>query len=199
MRTDRTGKRRWGRPESIGIGCRGDEKRMPNQSRPFRLAGPFPPAPSPWSGRPCRSPVRIPESQRAPSPGPEPASKFLGSLLSVSQPLARLALTRPSDSVRASVCVVLQGLVQDSRSKVGSSLPLPADLDMAAWLCCRCSAARMMSRLGRGGGGGNTDGSSLASGGGPGHSGSRPSSYYPQWGSPGTQHLVPVFSCWGGP
>lgn len=34
-----------------GIGCRGDDKRMPNQSRPFRLAGPFPPAPLPAPGR----------------------------------------------------------------------------------------------------------------------------------------------------
>lgn len=51
-----------------GIGCRGDEKRMPNHSRLFRLAGPFPPAPSPWRRRPCRSPVRTPESQRANSP-----------------------------------------------------------------------------------------------------------------------------------
>lgn len=33
--------------KASGIGCRGDEKRMPNQSRPFKLAGPFPPAPLP--------------------------------------------------------------------------------------------------------------------------------------------------------
>lgn len=57
-----------------------------------------------------------------------------------------------------------------------------------------------MSCLGRGGGGGNTVYRWIQPGqlgGRPGHSGSRPSSYYPQWGSPGTQHHVPVFSCWG--
>lgn len=66
--------------------------------------------------------------------------------------------------------------------------------------CCRCSAPRMMSCLGRGGAGGNTVYRWIQPGqlgGRPGHSGSRPSSYYPQWGSPGTQHHVPVFSCWG--
>lgn len=45
--------------KASGIGCRGDEKRMPNHSRPFGLAGPFPPAPLPLPlGRqgewPCR-------------------------------------------------------------------------------------------------------------------------------------------------
>lgn len=54
--------------KASGIGCRGDEKRMPNHSRPFGLAGPFPPAPLPLPlGRMAlqRRPVRVPESQRA--------------------------------------------------------------------------------------------------------------------------------------
>lgn len=46
VRTDR--KKANGEQKASGIGCRGDDKRMPNQSRLFRLAGPFPPAPSPW-------------------------------------------------------------------------------------------------------------------------------------------------------
>lgn len=67
VRTDR--KKANGEQKASGIGCRGDDKRMPNQSRLFRLAGPFPPAPSPWEkkGPAERSPVRIPESQRVAS------------------------------------------------------------------------------------------------------------------------------------
>lgn len=42
--------------KASGIGCRGDEKRMPNQSRPFKLAGPFPPAPLPLERKALQKP-----------------------------------------------------------------------------------------------------------------------------------------------
>lgn len=83
--------------KASGIGCRGDEKRMPNQSRPFKLAGPFPPAPLPLEMEmegPAEAQSGFRNLNEWPALGPCVLNS-LDSLQSVSQSVSQpLALTR---------------------------------------------------------------------------------------------------------
>lgn len=87
VRTDR--KKANGEQKASGIGCRGDDKRMPNQSRPFRLARTVPTCPLPLGEeRPCRE-------KPSPDPGISTSGQSVLGILGLFFPL-----TRPHDSCR---------------------------------------------------------------------------------------------------